>query len=232
MVDPCVGIGTLCFESQLLAPRGEATSVIGIGGDLVLTPSGFGSLANQYCKNTKSHQAEMHPNSNDRKPVFCAEVAAWDACNMPFRSGAADAIVSDLPFGQSCLSSAKLQQVLPLLMSEFARILAPKTGRMVLLCGNYASIIENLHYANQEYKVFKGEDSSSLLWKLPCQAIFPVNIGGVQAWVIQVKRAEGEAVDIKNKRERVQKLVSKREMTEKKRQGDTNSKKKQKRLQA
>ena len=58
----------------------------------------------------------------------------WDATILPLRSGAVDAVVSDLPFGVRCgKNSAVLQQLYGFLYAEMARVLRPSTGRAALL---------------------------------------------------------------------------------------------------
>lgn len=187
VLDPCAGIGTIPVESSTsLFP-----SVVALGGDLVLTPGGLGCVAAEYM--TKARHA--HASSSSRKSSL-VDVAAWDACHLPLRSETVDAIVSDLPFGQLCLSSHKLSQIMPLLVTEMARVLRRGTGRMVLLCGSHNLILDVLR---------------SGMWKLPCDSVFPVNIGGLLAWIIIVHRSDEPAVMLPKQSDRVRQLTGKRE---------------------
>ena len=109
-------------------------------------------------------------------------MAAWDAAQLPIRTATIDAIVSDLPFGQQCLSAKAVNQLVPLIFRECARVLVPTTtnanesgARMVLLCGHFQTIL-------------KGLEESKVYWKQPCTAITPVTIGGILAWIVRVDR--------------------------------------------
>jgi hypothetical protein len=79
---------------------------------------------------------------------------------------------------------------------------------MILLCGAYPSILDSLAKLNDL-------QPNGAVWNLPCEAVFPVNIGGLIAWVIKVKRGSGEATRVNNHMERLQKLVRKRELRQK-----------------
>lgn len=186
VLDPCAGIGTIPLYT-----RG-----VGIGGDVSLTNPELAEIATTY---QKAHT----------KP---GRLLAWDATWLPIRSQSIDVVVSDLPFGQQCMSSGKLQTFLPLWMAEMARVLLPNS-KMVLLCGAFAAIIEALRKVNHIQA-----DS----WELPCHSIIPVNIGGLLAWVIVVKR--GSAVCHKpillNHQSRVKSITTKRDHRERQRQRD------------
>lgn len=71
------------------------------------------------------------------------------------------------------------------MMNEMARVLQPCSGKMVLLCGHYKLVIEALEGINRNH----GEEN--VIWQFPCSAVFPVNIGGMLAWVVQVQRGPG-----------------------------------------
>ena len=185
VLDPCAGIGTIPLE----APRGT----VGIGGDLVLSAHSMGSVAAQYTKQMCEHNS------------FCkSNLLAWDANCLPLRPSCVDAVVSDLPFGQQCLSSSKLEAMLPLLLGKMGRVLRPNTGCMLLLCGSFAPILDTLQQLNKL-------QSEGDIWNLPCETVFPVNIGGLVAWLMKVTRGPGEGVLVPNHRERARKFVAKRE---------------------
>lgn len=188
LLDPCAGIGTIPLE----VPNG----VIGLGGDLILSDDTIRPLAVDYSKRMKEHNASCK-----------ADLLAWDAALLPLRTSSVDVIVSDLPFGQQCLSSAKLDTLLPLILGELGRALRPG-GSMLLLCGAYPSILDAL----AKLSALQPEEA---VWNLPCEAVFPVNIGGLVAWIIKVKRGSGEAIRVPNHMERLQKLMRKRELRQK-----------------
>ncbi|CAM9255107.1 unnamed protein product [Ectocarpus sp. 12 AP-2014] len=57
---------------------------------------------------------------------------AWDAQSLPLRDGSVDAMVVDMPFGQSCGTPRQNAKLYPLVMAEMARVLRT-SGRAVLL---------------------------------------------------------------------------------------------------
>jgi hypothetical protein len=206
VVDPCAGIGTIPLEALLFGP----SPVVALGGDLALTSQGLSSIAANYSK-----EASIIQRGLESAPSSVANFMAFDAGNIPIRTGVVDAVVSDLPFGQRCLSTAKLTNLLPLIMGECARMLRPGTGHMVLLCGAYAPILESLLETN---------GANDDIWELPCAAVFPVNIGGLLAWIVQVRRGKG-VVDRSQKHvDRVRKLTRKREEVARMQKGDADLK--------
>lgn len=190
IVDPCVGIGTIALESLF-----QSQPVISFGGDLILTPEKRLKHASRYADDARRAHLSGKVVAG---PGGASDLLAWDGCCLPIRSGSVDAVLSDLPFGQKCLSSNKLAQVLPLLFDEMARILRPTTGRAVLLCGAAFPVLECLQEANTV---------TPNTWCLPCISVFPVNIGGLQAWVIKVGRGKGDHKPIKNYTARLRKLT-------------------------
>jgi ubiquinone/menaquinone biosynthesis C-methylase UbiE len=206
VLDPCAGVGTIPLEAAHLPKH---LSVVSLGGDLVLHDPAFQAVAVEYRAACVS--------SSD---VPVADVMAWDATHLPIRSESVDAIVTDLPFGQLCLSAKKLDALLPLLLAEMARVVRRGTGRLVLLCGSYAPILKALQYANERLVL----DSNSSIWEVPCTAVFPVNIGGNLAWIIHVRRGLGALAPVPGQRDRIRKLVHKREHTEKMMQGSLGNK--------
>jgi hypothetical protein len=191
VVDPCVGIGTI--------PLQISKHAVGLGGDLVLVPNSFAGVASRY---VKQHDAKFRKSGN---------LIGWDASWLPLRSCSIDVIVSDLPFGHTCLSSAKLGTLLPVVLGEMARVLRPNTGRAVLLCGAFAGIVQALETLNQ---------ASPNNWVLPCESVFPVNIGGILAWVVIVTRGNGDGTRLQTHQTRVQKITATRERAGRQRQAD------------
>lgn len=190
VLDPCVGIGTIPLEATL-----QGIPVYAVGGDLVLGHNQLGPIAARYVRECRTVQRTESQSSG------AADLLVWDACLVPMRDGCVDVIVSDLPFGQTCLSSGKLSQMMTLLFSELARLLRPASGRMVLLCGAHVPILEELRNANHRIPN---------TWCLPCESIFPVNIGGILAWVVCVGRGTENHRQTDNHRERIKKLAQHR----------------------
>lgn len=203
VLDPCAGIGTIPFETDIFCDN-----CVGLGGDIVLNHPKLSTAV-----------ASMEQIARDKpQGLHSSMFAAWDAAHLPIRSCSVDACVSDLPFGKQCLSSHAVKKLLPLLFLECARVLTINTGRMVLLCGN-TSITESLK-------------ESEAYWQQPCTVAAPVNIGGLQAWVIRVER-NGLNYDEKKyprKLDRVRALAKKRESINRHRQrgGATETTKKRK----
>jgi ubiquinone/menaquinone biosynthesis C-methylase UbiE len=189
VLDPCAGIGTIAME----VPPG----VVGIGGDLILNDSPLRTVAAEYTRQMQQHNACCR-----------SSLLAWDAALLPLRSSCVDAILTDLPFGQQCLSSKKLCELLPLLFGEFGRVLRPNTGRMLLLCGSFAPILDTLEELNSL-------QSEGMVWNLSAESVSPVNIGGFAAWIIKVQRGPAGSVLVSNHTEQARKLVRNRERVEK-----------------
>jgi hypothetical protein len=203
VLDPCAGIGTIPIETMFVE-----NAAIGLGGDLAITGDSdgdLGSVASSYAQ-----QARAFQNQSNTRYRGVADLLAWDATNLPLRAESVDVVVSDLPFGQHCMSSTKLASFLPLLFGELARVLQPGCGRMVLLCGSFPVILESLLKINQSSSPAGREINEGSVWDFPCQSIFPVNIGGLLAWVIQVKRGTGSWRQVQHHRDRSRNLVARR----------------------
>eukprot|EP00980_Cylindrotheca_fusiformis_P008914 scaffold1900_cov123-Cylindrotheca_fusiformis.AAC.40 len=170
VVDPCSGIGTIPVEAEGYFP----VRSIGIGGDIVLDHA---SICSAVCAMESIAKQQQQQSSGAGTKDSSQLSVAWDAAMVPLRTGIVDAVVSDLPFGQMCLSSSTLNQLLPLIIVECARILVPSTGRMVVLCGSPDGLLRAL-------------EESSDYWKRPCTMVAPVNIGGLLAWVVRIERSE------------------------------------------
>jgi hypothetical protein len=201
VLDPCAGLGTIPLEADVFLDQ-----CVGLGGDIVL---------NKPTMRATASSLEQVARDSTRRAASSLLVA-WDASHIPVRDCSIDVCVSDLPFGKQCLSSNDLIQLLPLLFLECARILTLDLGRMVLLCGS-PSITESLN-------------ESEKYWKQPCTVATPVNIGGLQAWVIRIER-NGVPYDAsyhQRKGDRVRRLTKKRDMVNRQQQGcgmETNKRK-------
>ena len=164
---------------------------IGIGGDLSLSPDGLAVIAGKYL----NEFGRSNPNTN---------LCAWDASSLPVRSASVDVVITDLPFGKLCLSSNKLYQLLPLWFSELARVLRPGTGRAVILCGAIGIVCDALQNINE---------SSNCNWDI--KSVFPVNIGGLLAWIVIADRTHEPPIALMNHQRRLRKLTAAREQTTK-----------------
>ena len=184
VVDPCAGVGTIPVEAEwyhkiLGSPHphelGESNQVLSIGGDLILNNPKYTKVAGvmeNYCRRNTT--------TDINKGLQCSSLmVAWDAAHLPMRTSSVDVVVSDLPFGQQCLSASALSQLLPLIFLECARILTPSTGRMVVLAGGSPiPLIASIGKLSGKY------------WKKPIQRVSPVSIGGLLAWIVRIDRNE------------------------------------------
>ncbi|CAJ1969290.1 unnamed protein product [Cylindrotheca closterium] len=176
VLDPCAGIGTIPVEAEhyYWNKQQHQHRAIGIGGDIVVNHESICSAA--FALENIARQQDVEADDNKNKN-FSRLSVAWDAALLPLRSGIVDAVVSDLPFGKMCLSASAVEQLLPLVMVQCARVLVPKTGRMVLLCGSPDAVLRALERCPQ-------------YWKQPCTMVAPVNIGGLLAWMLRVERSD------------------------------------------
>jgi hypothetical protein len=183
VLDPCAGIGTIPLEADAYRK-----SCIGLGGDVVLNHPTIASAAGAL------EQAAR------KGPPASSLLAAWDAAHLPIRTSSVDAVVSDLPFGQKCLSANALSQLLPLIFLECARVLVPGQGRMVLLSGSTTATMKAL-------------DECQSYWVQPCSMVTPVTIGGLLAWIVRVERSQVpyNASQHPRRLQRVRKLAEKRD---------------------
>jgi len=226
VLDPCVGIGTIVMECLHLR---RPEHVVAMGGDLELADA-LRTTAADYEAQTRQflqQQQQQH-----RLIRHQAMLCAWDSVDLPLATASVDVIVSDLPFGQTCLSSFRLTQLVPLLLDSWARVLKPApTGRMVLLCGNPHLLLEGMQQANQELheaisisnssnknaaeSSSSGSPSGSVavapLWELPVSSCRPVNIGGHQGWIVVVRRGTGSHREVGRLSSCLSKYIAKRD---------------------
>jgi hypothetical protein len=197
ILDPCAGVGTIPVEASFL---GNVMTCFGLGGDIAISKSGgggenFSSMIVNYFKQARDCQRDQLCGKGG------SDVLSWDATSIPIRDSVIDCIISDLPFGLKCMSAKTLNSFLPLLFSECARLLRRKSGRMTLLCGSsYKSVLDAIMHQT----IHNGGDLKNFF---VITSIFPVNIGGISAWIIQATRNDVAAVRIKNHRARQLKLT-------------------------
>jgi tRNA G10 N-methylase Trm11 len=72
-----------------------------------------------------------------------ASLALWDACHLPLRTGVADIVITNPPYGRQHEALPGLKRLYRDLTSEVARVLAP-SGRCVLLTGEPQALLEAL----------------------------------------------------------------------------------------
>lgn len=192
ILDPCAGVGTIPLEVD---QHFVSKKCVGLGGDLALNNPDLTKVAT-LLKTTSL-------------------MAVWDASFLPIRTSSVDVIVSDLPFGQQCLSQNELNQLLPLVFSECARVLHPGSGRMVVLCGGTP---KNLFEILQKW--------SGKYWQQPVRRVSPMNIGGLLAWIVRLDRNDElfsfENYDGKQQYlDRVRRIARKRDQVGRQRKSDT-----------
>ena len=187
VLDPCAGVGSIPVEASYLS---HDSTCFGIGGDIAIRKNNgnFDEIVSDYIKRSRGQRDLSNSGGSD--------MVSWDASILPIRESVVDCIISDLPFGVRCMSTAKLSNFLPLLFSECARVLCRGVGKMVLLCGNYHCVLDAIDSLNRH------EDCSPP-FHMPPRAIFPVNIGGLTAWIIIVNRTTSASRPFTNHRRRV-----------------------------
>jgi tRNA G10 N-methylase Trm11 len=188
VLDPCAGVGSIPVEASFLS---HESTCFGIGGDIAIRKNNgnFDEIVSDYIKRSRGHQRDLSNSGG-------SDMVSWDASILPIRDSVVECIISDLPFGVRCMSSAKLVNFLPLLFSECARVLRLGVGRMVLLCGNYHYVLNAIDFLNQHA-------DCSPTFHMPPRAIFPVNIGGLAAWIIIVNRTSSIWRPFNNHRQKV-----------------------------
>jgi hypothetical protein len=218
VLDPCAGIGTIPveaeqyhkhFDSSFPQGQNESKQFLSIGGDLILNNPKYTEVAG-VMENFSRRKPTIDNTTHDLKSSSL--LVAWDATHLPMRTNSVDVVVSDLPFGQQCLSATALNQLLPLVFLECARVLMPITGRMVVLAGGSPiALIANIEKLSGKY------------WKKPIPRVSPVSIGGILAWIIRVDRNE-EAFDCDSVPEQltlVRKFAQKRDRISRHRKSDS-----------
>jgi len=198
LVDPCVGMGTILHEAP--------SHVVSMGGDVFLTPD---KLAPPVVSFFQDHGDIVHL------------MSGWDAALLPIRDGCVDVVCSDLPFGQKCMSTNQLTRFLPTLVSECARILVPGSGRLTFLCGSFKLLLSAFDQVEDKCC----GDSILRLWAIPPQAVFPVNVGGHLAWVVQVRRGLAPYKHHKPYRDRAHRMTAARNNLERRSKAGTQEKK-------
>jgi len=114
-------------------------------------------------------------------------LAQADVTRIPLPSQSVDAVICDLPFGKQWGSEEENELLYPLAVSEFARVLRPESGRVVLLTNQSNS--ERLVQALQAQKG---------MWEVTCRrrltlgnmeaVMFLARLSGDEAKVAQIPR--------------------------------------------
>ena len=92
-------------------------------------------------------------------------------------------------------------------------MLVEDKGKMILLCGDYEIVLSSLTCLNErsacsnrhEPVSSSGGVREKVVFHLPCDTVFPVNVSGILAWVIVVRRGHGSPVQPRHYRERPKK---------------------------
>eukprot|EP00804_Cyclotella_cryptica_P016691 CCRYP_002004-RC/>CCRYP_002004-RC protein AED:0.33 eAED:0.33 QI:0/0.25/0/1/0/0.2/5/0/628 len=130
--DPCAGIGTVTIRASL-------QSHFGLGGDIL--PALFQEQAPYFHQCNRKFQRRQYRGA--------ADMAGWDATMLPIRESFVDAVISDIPFGQKCLSHNELNAFMSGFVYECARVLVENNGKMILLCGDYEIVLSSLACLNE-----------------------------------------------------------------------------------
>lgn len=117
VVDPCGGGMTIPLEAADVQAGPCQYACVGIGGDVDADPL--------VCAMANAEAAGRH--------APAVGVLRWDGGALPLRSGIADAVVSDLPFGKRCGKPGQRGGLYSRVAREAARLLRPG-GRAVFLC--------------------------------------------------------------------------------------------------
>jgi 23S rRNA G2445 N2-methylase RlmL len=123
ILDPMCGAGTILREAgeQATAQSRRSRGGVIIGGDIDL-------------------EALSAARQNAGK---LARLALWDAARLPLRSGIADAVITNPPYGRQHEATPGLARLYRDLMHQVARVLVPG-GRCVILTGEPAALLEAL----------------------------------------------------------------------------------------
>eukprot|EP00804_Cyclotella_cryptica_P016692 CCRYP_002004-RA/>CCRYP_002004-RA protein AED:0.27 eAED:0.27 QI:403/0.33/0.25/1/0/0/4/0/698 len=132
ILDPCAGIGTVTIRASL-------QSHFGLGGDIL--PALFQEQAPYFHQCNRKFQRRQYRGA--------ADMAGWDATMLPIRESFVDAVISDIPFGQKCLSHNELNAFMSGFVYECARVLVENNGKMILLCGDYEIVLSSLACLNE-----------------------------------------------------------------------------------
>jgi hypothetical protein len=161
-----------------------------MGGDLALCCNeGLDNIVADYSKSVLNFKAS-------NRIIGSSAMICWDAALLPLRGNTVDHVISDLPFGLRCMSSKKLSTFLPLLLRDCARCLRTHSGQMTLLCGSYQGILDALLQIETGSPIFTSPTS-----------VIPVNIGGISAWIIKLKRTDVSFVQAPRHREHARAMV-------------------------
>ena len=217
VLDPCAGVGTIPVEAEQFYMLFDAShpqarkggkQFLSIGGDLILNNPKYTEVAG-VLENFSLRKTVIENNEGLKSSSL---LVAWDAAHLPMRTSSVDVVVSDLPFGQQCLSVTALNQLLPLVFLECARVLTPMTGRMVVLAGGSPiSLIALIGKLSGEY------------WKKPIPRVSPISIGGILAWIVRVDRNEVafDRRNISKQLDLVRKIAQKRDRINRQRKSDS-----------
>eukprot|EP00271_Cylindrocystis_brebissonii_P001869 TRINITY_DN12186_c0_g3_i1.p1 TRINITY_DN12186_c0_g3~~TRINITY_DN12186_c0_g3_i1.p1 ORF type:complete len:519 (+),score=90.13 TRINITY_DN12186_c0_g3_i1:79-1557(+) len=129
VLDPMCGGGTIPLE----AADWLGSRIAALGGD----NDEFAVEAAR--KNSEALYGRPPPSSEEvgnarwRPLTSGSDLAVWDVCRLPVRTGSIDRLLCDMPFGVRCGSVRMREQLSPRIAREVARVLPPSTGRAILM---------------------------------------------------------------------------------------------------
>lgn len=124
-IDPCCGSGTILSERRLYPYKKV------FGGDI-------------------AEEAVVTAQYN-LKSISNIQIRQWDAGNLPFDTGYADKIVTNLPFGRQIGSTECLGELYKNILKEFSRVLK-ENGKAVVLCEDAQLLYQAAQQASLECK--------------------------------------------------------------------------------
>jgi len=156
VIDPLCGTGSISIEGDA-----EWKEAFHIAGDIAHP------AVSRCANNAKMINSKVGPSKCN------IGILKWDAIDLPLRSGVADVIITDLPFGKRMGSKKDNRILYPAILKEIARVSKLRTARACLLTHDKRCIINAISQV-------------SSLWK--CQRSMFINVGGLSVGVYLLKR--------------------------------------------
>ncbi|MBN3277165.1 THUM3 protein, partial [Polyodon spathula] len=161
IIDPMCGTGAIPLEGAMEWPCSYY-----VAGD-------NNELAINRTINNINH---IHIKRQNKGSTACGlpiDTVQWDLCKLPIRTGSADIIVTDMPFGKRIGSRKKNWDLYPSCLKEMGRVCRPEMGKAVLLTQDKKCFAKTLSTMGHLWQ------KSHTVW---------VNVGGLHAAVYFLKR--------------------------------------------
>ena len=100
----------------------------------------------------------------------------WSAVAIPLRPGSVDAVVTDLPFGHKCLTSAQIKRLYPAIVRQAAKLL-PMDGVLLALTSLNGPRLLSESLTAGPWRVAPGHTDA-----------YPVNVGGMESELLLAQR--------------------------------------------